>query len=323
MEKWVQFSTALGGAYTVALVAGLLWRVRAAALVACICGLLAVLASPCLISADAAALRFAAAVAAVEIAAKMVDYYRSNVLTRGEHSGYAGYLRCLNPLPVMMVTCARRGRRVATGMSKTRELLRVVASLAAIWIGIELFFVFSLSELMRTSFAADHIAKVLCFILLADSFAQLLRALERLAGYDVVPLVDFASLARTPADFWRRYNRRVGAWLYGFVFVPAGGRRHPARAVFIAFLANGVLHEYVFAVALWEVDGYQLAFFLLQGAGVVASRPLDTLTSRWGTLGKLLLRMGTILFLLATSVFFFASFAKAVPKFYSSPRLLP
>jgi hypothetical protein len=323
MDRWLQFSTALGAAYAAALVAGLFWRVRAVALLALTCGLVAVLASPCLITADARGLRFVAAVGVVEIAAKMVDYYRSNVLARGRFSGYLGYLRCVNPLPIMMVTCARRGRRVPGGKSRTPELLRLAASLAAIWIGVELFFFFHRLELVKTSFVVDHTVKVLCFILLADSFGQLLRALERLAGYDVVPLVDFASLARTPAEFWRRYNRRVGAWLYGLVFVPAGGRGHPARATFVTFLANGVLHEYVFAVTLWEMDGYQLAFFLLQGAGVVASGPLDGLASSWGAPGRLLVRCGTIAFLLATSVFFFASFSKAIPAFYSSPGLLP
>jgi hypothetical protein len=72
-----------------------------------------------------------------------------------------------------------------------------------------------------------------------------------------------------------------------------------------------VLHEYVFGIAGGRVRGYQLAFFMLQGLGVV-------LTMRMRPRGglALLCRSLTFLFVLGSSVLFFASLQAIVP-FYS------
>ena len=65
------------------------------------------------------------------------------------------------------------------------------------------------------------------------------------------------------------------------------------------FLVSGLLHEYVFATALGRVQGYQLAFFSIQGIGVV-------LTAR-ARPPRAVGIPATLAFLGLTSILFFAS----------------
>lgn len=98
-------------------------------------------------------------------------------------------------------------------------------------------------------------------------------ALWRLAG---APAAFFSTrnvlLAHSPADFWRRWNRPMNRWLCVNVYMPLGGRRHPLLATMAAFAISGLIHEYLFGVALQRVTGYPTAFFLLQGLATVLTR---------------------------------------------------
>ena len=116
---------------------------------------------------------------------------------------------------------------------------------------------------------------------------------------------------RTPADFWKRYNRPAQQFLYEDVFKPLGGLRSPVRAVLATFLINGIIHEYVFDIVVGRVQGYQMAFFLVQGIAVAATfrvRPAGSAVIPWV--------VGTFAFNLATSVIFFASVGEVLP-FYA------
>ena len=66
-----------------------------------------------------------------------------------------------------------------------------------------------------------------------------------------------------------------------------------------------MLHEYVFSVAMGEVQGYQLVFFALQGIAVGA-------TLRWRP-GRIVGIGVTFTINALTSVFFFASFQGLAP----------
>jgi D-alanyl-lipoteichoic acid acyltransferase DltB (MBOAT superfamily) len=117
--------------------------------------------------------------------------------------------------------------------------------------------------------------------------------------------------ARTPADFWKRYNRPAQQFLYEDVFKPLGGRRSPVRATLATFLVSAIIHEYVFDIAVGRVQGYQAAFFLIQGLAVAATlrvRPAGRAAVPWV--------VGTFAFNLATSVLFFASIGEVLP-FYA------
>jgi len=108
--------------------------------------------------------------------------------------------------------------------------------------------------------------------------------------------------ARTPADFWRRYNRPAQQFFDEDVFQPLGGLRAPVRATLGTFAVSAVLHEYLFDIAVGRVQGYQMVFFVLQGLAVAATRrvkPRGWRAVAWGA--------GTLAFNLATSALFFAS----------------
>ncbi len=175
------------------------------------------------------------------------------------------------------------------------------------------------SGLGLTSFWLDHTVKVLCLYLMSFSGGNILATgLLRLLGSNVLDLSRNPILAVTPADFWRRYNRNVSQFLAAHVFTPLGSVRRPARGIWLAFLINGVFHEYVFAMLVGRITGYLLAFFALQAAAV-------TLTFRWRPRGAMWTIVGTVLtfaFNVATSVLFFEALDAAL-HFYPGGGLLP
>ena len=128
-------------------------------------------------------------------------------------------------------------------------------------------------------------------------------ALTRAAGAHTLDVVDRPFSARTPAEFWRLYNRCVGEFLREDVFRPIGGRRHPLMATLVAFAVSGIMHEYMFTVA----HGLQLAFFSLQAGATVLTLRMKLNAS----LGV----AGTFAFNALTSIFFLASF-EGVVSFY-------
>src|SRR5262249_40362898 len=130
----------------------------------------------------------------------------------------------------------------------------------------------------------------------------------RLLGGRTREPTDNPILARTPADFWRRYNRPAQQFLAEDVFKPLGGLRAPIRATLATFAISGGVHEYGFGIAIERVQGYQMAFFLLQGAAVAATmrvRPKGWRQVPWIA--------ATIAFNLATATLFFASVGEVFP----------
>lgn len=66
-------------------------------------------------------------------------------------------------------------------------------------------------------------------------------------GYRVPESYRFALFARSPRDFWRRWNVWTTSWVRRYIFFPVGIRlRHwlsPVSAVLITFLSVGLLHD--------------------------------------------------------------------------------
>jgi len=89
-----------------------------------------------------------------------------------------------------------------------------------------------------------------------SGLASLQIGLTRCAGWQVPERYDFPLLARSPMDFWRRWNTYVRVWLEAYVFLPlatAVARRSRSRAAqavvaFSVLVASGLLHDgYLFA----------------------------------------------------------------------------
>jgi len=124
-------------------------------------------------------------------------------------------------------------------------------------------------------------------------------------------------LASTPADFWRRYNRPVQQFFHDDLFIPCGGRRFPVRWTFLTFVVSALIHEYVFGIILERVQGFQTAFFLIQGLGTIATLRVHPQGAiRWVCVAA------TLAFNIVTSVVFFANLNQVV-SFYSRPLPWP
>ncbi|MFO0889853.1 MAG: MBOAT family O-acyltransferase [Isosphaeraceae bacterium] len=160
-------------------------------------------------------------------------------------------------------------------------------------------------------FAVEHAAKVLSFFAALVPFTAAGASFLRLLGWRPVEPMDNPFAARTPADFWRRYNRATHQFLLEDVFKPAGGARRPVRATIVTFAISALIHEYVFDVSASRIQGYQTLFFLVQGCAVAATarfRPRGPTAIPWVA--------ATLTFNLASGVLFFASLDEIVP-FYT------
>jgi len=162
-------------------------------------------------------------------------------------------------------------------------------------------------------FVVEHIAKVCTFYLALMWSTNAAAAAWRLAGGIALDPFDDPALARTPGQFWRGWNRPAAQFFHEHVFNRAGGRRHLVRATLVTFAVSALIHEYLFCIALGRPQGFQLAFFMLQGFAVIVTLKIHP-RGRQALLWTLI----TFAFELAVSVLFFASVNHVLP-FYSRP----
>lgn len=159
-------------------------------------------------------------------------------------------------------------------------------------------------------FLAEHAAKSAALALVLVPATNAWSSIVRLGGGSGIDIMDNPLASRTPADFWRRYNRPVNRFFREDIFIPSGGIRKPNRGTLLVFAASAFIHEYVFAVPIGAVQGYQSAYFAVQGAAVLA-------TARVRPRGRLvpLCVAGTSVLNLLTGVLFFASLEQVVPLY--------
>lgn len=160
----------------------------------------------------------------------------------------------------------------------------------------------------------EHAVKVSDLYLTASGAILAMTSTLRALGLKARDAFDRPFLAHSPADFWRRYNRLVGQSFHENIFKRIGGFRAPVRATFVVFAVSALMHEYIFSIALMKVEGYQTAFFLLQGLGAIAT--LRMKPSRSAIIPCI---AGTLLFNLTSSLLFFASVHQCVEFWSSSP----
>lgn len=267
--------------------------------------LLIILLTPRLIPPPYRFARFLASAFAVALVVKLDDLHVGADL--GHRPGLRSFLAFLpNPTSVVLRRLDDEPRP-----SRREDLLRLAkASAAAIAGAIILITVFYV-DWRRWPFAVEHVAKVVAFFLMLVPSGAAVAAVWRLLGGKTREPMDNPFIASTPADFWRRYNRPAQQFFAEDVFKPLGGLRAPIRATLATFAVSAVLHEYVFGIAIERVQGYQTAFFLLQGVAVVATlriRPKGWRQVPWIA--------ATLAFNLASSTLFFASLDEVVP-FYA------
>lgn len=317
------FLLATAAAYAVAFASGPLLILRSRCAFGAAAGAIGLLAAcPFLIPYKEVQWRAVAAFISVALMFKIVDAVRHMRLS-GSRITFGDYCRFLIPFPVLQVVLAQRWRRLPNGVSRRPEVPKLLVGAVGFAAGFLFLRLLHENPLLQSSFLLDHSVKLAVFLVAIESLSQSLNGLERLAGFDTKPVIQFCFLSRTVAEFWQRYNNRVHAWFYYNVFRPSGGRRAPIRAVVVTFFVSGLLHEVMFAIVTLRINGYQLAFFLLQIPGVLASGPLERWARRPGIGRKIAAHGFAVFWLAATSTFFFHGVNRIFPVFYASRPWLP
>lgn len=261
--------------------------------------------SPWLIPADSSLLRFIASISAAVLVMKVIDVSidvrQRRVLTWNE---YVGFLA--NPF-----THVRRSLVHERRPPQKESLLTFVAGFVTCAVASALVLGLFRVDWSNLPFLAEHASKVTALMLAIVSALRCAAALWRLGGGTARDYMDRPFTARTPAEFWRRYNRNVHQFFWQDVFSGNCNRRAPIRTILLVFALSALLHELVFYAAVGRVQGYQTAFFALQGLAAAS-------TARLKVGGWLVLpwTAGTLAFNLVSSVLFFASIDEVVP-FYA------
>jgi hypothetical protein len=270
------------------------------------CTLLIVL-SPWLIPVAQPLPRFLAAMSATLVAMKVIDAWldqrRGGPPTRKEFLAFLA-----NPF-VLVRRCLPQERPVP-GRANAWRLARGLVGCA---VGIALLNALFRLDWHEGTFLLEHASKVTALMVAIICGLCAATALWRGVGGAARDYMDHPFAARTPADFWRRYNRNVQQFFWEDVFKPLGGHRTPVRTTLWVFGLSAVLHELIFYAAIGRVQGYQSVFFVLHG--IAAAMTVRVRAQRgWAAVPWI---ASTLAFNLASSVFFFASIHEVTP-FYAN-----
>jgi alginate O-acetyltransferase complex protein AlgI len=88
-----------------------------------------------------------------------------------------------------------------------------------------------------------------------SGYTDIARGASRWLGIELTENFDHPYLARTPADFWRRWNISLSSWFRDYVYIPLGGSRATGlfwvRNVLVTFLLSGLWHGASWNYVLW------------------------------------------------------------------------
>ena len=121
-----------------------------------------------------------------------------------------------------------------------------------------------------------------------SAYTDIARGTSRWLGFELTENFDHPYLARTPADFWRRWNISLSSWFRDYVYIPLGGSRAGewawARNVLVTFLLSGLWHGASWNYVLW--GGYHGALLVATRARRILN-PEPSAPSRAGRLALL------------------------------------
>lgn len=322
-DTLIHFTGSIAAAY---IVAGAVWALLIGGAKCNLTGtwlaIIAISACPALIPPEHIAARAISCLLCIDPLFRVVDYARQLRRRTFTTVTWRGYCTFLIPFPFLLTVYGQKQYVRQTLRLSGADLLRLMACLAAV---VMIPFACLQSHhvaVLRESFLIDHLITMILFIIFVESATQVQVAVERLCGFDAVPLTNHAYLARTPTEFWVRYNQRVRLWLYFNVFLPCGGRTAPRTGVIAVFLVSATIHEFSFALATSRLDGYQFAFFMLQAPAVILSPQLERLAHQ-GITGRFTAHGLTWLWFAITSSLFFHGANRVFPFIYASQPWLP
>ena len=270
-----------------------------------------------MIPADEPLLRAAASILSIDSLFRLVEMLRLET-----PKPLKARLSFLLPFPIFIALSDQRGRMRQVSAANGKDWLRALGGGAFLlcWMILE-----TCADIpaLKTNHPLDHTFKFVLFVAAVEVGAQALCGLEHIAGFQTRPMVSRTWQSLIPAEFWRRWNDRVHAWLYRHVFQPAGGASRPGRAIWCVCLFSGAFHELMFGIATSRFDGYQFAFFTLQAPAIMASPRMKAFARRGGGARAALTRTATILWFWATSWLFFHGINRVIPIYYTSAPWLP
>ncbi len=163
-----------------------------------------------------------------------------------------------------------------------------------------------------SSFWFEHTIKLVgAYLAVFDGGFVLANGLLGCSGGAYMLFSRHPFLARTPAEFWRRYNRDAGRFLREDVYARLTLLPLSAR-IGAVFLANGLLHAYLLLAMGSQMAGAVFTFFVIQGIAVVFTWRL-----RPKGFTAVIAVLLTITFNITTSVLFFSS-VNTVLKWYET-----
>lgn len=266
---------------------------------------LVVAIAPCLVPPTALAHRFVAALFSTAVGAKLYDLLHQPAQAKELSSAsHASYL--INWFWTVLAI-------VPPAVPPARDLIQLAATVPAAIIAIAATTYVFHSDYSQTPFIVEHCLKVAAGALTLIPLTNGLASLWRLAGGKALNPMGNLVTPSTPAEFWRRWNRPAQQFFEYYTFRRMVGLRHPTLGILTAFTISGLGHEYLFAMTIGEVQGWQVLYFVLNGFAVAATfrlRPRGTLVP--------LCVAATIAFNLLASILFCQSL-NAIFPFYA-PR---
>jgi hypothetical protein len=232
----------------------------------------------------------------------------------GTPCSLADYLRFLSVGLLSPHLVYSTARPTAVQASLRQELLRMAVAGGTIaiasWLAMRLIF----EGPGRHGWLVNHLTLAVGFVIVMTAFGQVNLGLWRIMGLRVRPVMDRIWLARTPADFWRRWSWPIHLWLYQYIYRPCGGRRRAVGSVLAVFAFSGILHEVLAFVAIGRITGHQSAFFGVSAAGVLASPMLERV-GECGVVGEVFIRSVTLIFLAASAALMFVTVDAVMPLY--------
>ena len=124
-----------------------------------------------------------------------------------------------------------------------------------------------------------------------SSLAHLQIGCMRLLGYSIPERYNYALLARSPDDFWRRWNTYIGSWLLRYAYLPLALRyqRVLPRNLWLLGKGAAVLCTFVVCGLLHEAAAYALRLNVPLGA-LLAFATYGVLLVVWTALRQLALK---------------------------------
>lgn len=114
-----------------------------------------------------------------------------------------------------------------------------------------------------------------------SAYTDIARGTSRWLGFELTQNFDHPYFARSPVDFWRRWNISLSSWFRDYFYIPLGGSRAGRwiwiRNVLSTFLLSGLWHGASWNYVLWGL--YHGVLLVITRTGRTA--PADTQRKSW------------------------------------------